>query len=1047
MSDQPYKIRIGTEADSSGLQAVTAGLERLDAAAAAVDQVLQKLSTIPAPTSAGMDPAALATIEQTVQAILQATTAIQAQGAAGASTAQGISQFVEQLERQEAALQRTRDATAAAAAEIETLTTAQMAADAAGDTGKSQALAREIAMRRDVTRLVREQGISEAAATAIVRQRTGLADQIAERTRRVAAAAKAAADAERQAAEAAARHAEQIQRQLAPARELINTLKMGVGIDLGGRIVNSIAQIPRVVQAAVQRGVEFNSVLEGTESAVAAVLERFQGMSRPQAIAEAAKAMEDLKAKAIDAPGTIQTLSEAWMASSGAAAACNISVSQQIDLMIKLSQACSRLNLPQQQLVQETRAILTGNITLDAQLAKTLGITNQMIAKAKEQGSVYEFVTGKIGALGEAADTYEVRLSNMHDAIDQALGEATKPIFDELREAVLQLGASFSDPKTISALKELGFEIAGFVALGVDLADWAVQNAGLLAAVAKGATLLSAAFAAIKLTHLLASMGALALGLGRSKTALAAETAELAKNTAGQVANAASRTRMQKLIGTGPGMGGRIAGAANVGLGLGMVGYGMLMDYAAGINAETARSGQLGEDVSNLANSYDARIRAAASVAEKEAIIKDLTKDIADLNKNNSDVTGRDAEFLELGNKQLNRMLESAKKLDEEKLKLAQKDEEAAAELEKQKQLAEEHVEDRKKYEAQYKADAERRALADRVAVAKEDESQSADRGEVKGHLRGVIEELEDKLNALPRIEDPAASAKDVQARDSEREFLADLIKGAKESERDDGERVTKARDAAAEKEKQERVKALREQIAYTEAQGKKRLAEIEAAAGSEAEIARQRMQVEADIAARRLALEHAIGNLENESDTARATRQASADADALSRAAQLAQARKRDEQSEWDQGAKEGAIDARSQRHYGLRGDVIEEKGAALYGRSALGGALERSVQRGLTPLPGPAQDPAAAADATAATSQRGGAAGAGMDRAASALQSSISQSTEKLVDGLQAAKAAVDDGRSQMSNAIGAITNSLAAQAAAISALRARVEAIART
>lgn len=321
------------------------------------------------------------------------------------------------------------------------------------------------------------------------------------------------------------------------ADAFVAAIGAGVGIDLGGKLVGSLSAIPSLIESATLRGVGFNSVLEGTQTAVAAVLEKFQGLSRDEAVTQAGDALELLKQKAVAAPGTIQQLSESWIASAGAASAANIPINDQIDLMVRLSQAVSRLNLPQQQLVQETRALLTGNINLDAQLAKTLEVTGEQVRAHKEQGDLYGFLVEKIGALGEASDTYEVRLSNLQDTLDQVLGEATVEIFDALREAALELGEALADPATKDSLHTLGEGIAVLVSAGASLADVALKNVAGLAAVTTVAGGLAAVFAVMKLGSIVRGLGLMAAGYGKSAAAITAETAAVRANTAAKEAN------------------------------------------------------------------------------------------------------------------------------------------------------------------------------------------------------------------------------------------------------------------------------------------------------------------------------------------------------------------------------------------------------------------------------------------------------------------------------------------------------------------------------
>lgn len=211
------------------------------------------------------------------------------------------------------------------------------------------------------------------------------------------------------------------------------------------------------------RGLEFNRTLEDTQIAVASVLQKFnpdQYADFAAANIAAADAVELLKEKAAVAPGTIRQLAAGYISIAGAAAQAGINTAQTIDLTVRMSQAMSRLALDQSQLTQESRALLTGNISLDAALAKTLGITNESIRVAKEQGNLYEYLVEQIGALGEAADSNSVALSNLTDAIDQALGTVMEGAFERSTQAAKDLSAALQDPQTVAKLKDIGAAVA-----------------------------------------------------------------------------------------------------------------------------------------------------------------------------------------------------------------------------------------------------------------------------------------------------------------------------------------------------------------------------------------------------------------------------------------------------------------------------------------------------------------------------------------------------------------------------------------------------------
>jgi len=85
-------------------------------------------------------------------------------------------------------------------------------------------------------------------------------------------------------------------------------------------------------------------------------------------------------------------------------AAANIAMGDQIKLIVNMSQALAGLGIREEQILQETRALITGNINADAEAAKTLGITSADITAAKAQGNLYEFLASKISSFAEAGE-------------------------------------------------------------------------------------------------------------------------------------------------------------------------------------------------------------------------------------------------------------------------------------------------------------------------------------------------------------------------------------------------------------------------------------------------------------------------------------------------------------------------------------------------------------------------------------------------------------------------------------------------------------------
>lgn len=773
------------------------------------------------------------------------------------------------------------------------------------------------------------------------------------------------------------------------ANEFGQALKLGFGIDIAGRTIDAISRIPTALEDAVKRGVDFNATIENTQTAVAAVLEKFQGLSRQDALATAGDAVEELKRKAVDAPGTVRQLAETWIASAGAASAANIPINQQIDLVVRLSQAVSRLALPQQQLVQETRALLTGNITLDAQLAKTLGINNEMIAQAKEQGNLYGFLVEKIGALGEASDTLEVRWSNLQDTIDQALGEATKPVFDALRDGILELNEALQQPETRQALKDLGHDVAGLVSNGLALTEWAIRNADSLMLVAKGAGLVAVALAAIKIKDILVGLGSMALGLTRTKTELDQESASLGRNTAAQSANAASRranasaSRSQSflrgmaagdmipadMVQVGPSAAARRPGMigsafSNVAKGGGMLDA-LMLGTAGGWTIQDQWFNWLGSIGSGGATSSN-DMRKAADRAGDTSLSKlfDRARNVS--KPEDRDTLGQDVfDYLNSAKKEragmswnetnqknvidgdikaAERLLASLDKITDAQLKqrdLAQAkadiDAADAAHAEEQaKNLAALDKYKQARGEAFYDKE-----QADQTRLAIQQAAQAADKGETSDALDRRRRELQDFLAKNPAITDQAAPTADVSRRDELRDAAQEQIKALDEAQKQADQRRQEARDQAEQEANEREIKALQEQLKLLEAQQALRLAEIEKAGGGEQHILDQRKAAEDEFSRQRLTLQDQIAARQGENATGTMARHTQEQADALTRANELQRAQSEAAATAWENATpKDGQIDARTQNVVGAMGAIYEHHGELQSGatRSAMG-------------------------------------------------------------------------------------------------------------
>lgn len=243
------------------------------------------------------------------------------------------------------------------------------------------------------------------------------------------------------------------------ASRVLSGLQSGIG-GLHGALLSlgAIGAFTKVLKD----GFEFNQTLADSESAIAKVLAQFQGLDDAAAKASAAGAMQQLVDLEPKAAGTLNTLIDGFLSTLAASQAAGISVKQNTDLVGRFANAMANANIPTEQLGQEMRSIVTANIGADSSLAKVLGITNEMIQQAQAAGNVYDFLSQRIGKLGEAGDTAAVRFSSLQSAVQKAEGAFAEGFFRQAFDGSLELTNTFND--NIEAARSLGQAFAGLTA-------------------------------------------------------------------------------------------------------------------------------------------------------------------------------------------------------------------------------------------------------------------------------------------------------------------------------------------------------------------------------------------------------------------------------------------------------------------------------------------------------------------------------------------------------------------------------------------------------
>jgi len=236
--------------------------------------------------------------------------------------------------------------------------------------------------------------------------------------------------------------------------------------------------------ALARRGIEYNEFLEtarlGIASLIAAQTDLSDASGKPlkgmEALTAATVLAEDqmtkLRIAGLETSATTQQLAEAFQQAVGAGLSAGLNLDQIRQLTVGITQAAGALGVPMNQISQEVRTILDGTIDMNARVAKSLGISNEMVKSWREQGKLAEELKTRLVAFqvagGEVAKTWTAVKSNMGEALDTFSGEVTSGMFERLKASGQKALSGIFD------LKESNFisrEFQGLANLLTDVFD------------------------------------------------------------------------------------------------------------------------------------------------------------------------------------------------------------------------------------------------------------------------------------------------------------------------------------------------------------------------------------------------------------------------------------------------------------------------------------------------------------------------------------------------------------------------------------------------
>lgn len=244
-----------------------------------------------------------------------------------------------------------------------------------------------------------------------------------------------------------------------------------------------------VLKDLTVKGIMFNAEMESSRLGLAAIIGQF-GEIRSQGgpaitgltanLVMATRMQEKLKIAALQTTASYQDMARALQTSMAPALKAGFNEDQVITFTRTVAQAWGAMGRPMEMLGQEVRALFSGDIGPDSELANMLFTDmprdkiKAYVEELKRTGTFFDEMMKRMHSFAEAGaeagNTFSGALSNLQDAIGQALGKATEAQFSNVTQLIKDLTAqivTFDDKSRAiwnqDLLDGLGTVAEGFV--------------------------------------------------------------------------------------------------------------------------------------------------------------------------------------------------------------------------------------------------------------------------------------------------------------------------------------------------------------------------------------------------------------------------------------------------------------------------------------------------------------------------------------------------------------------------------------------------------
>ena len=235
--------------------------------------------------------------------------------------------------------------------------------------------------------------------------------------------------------------------QLGTAQKLLFTFRRLVG---ALAIFTLARRGVQVFNDLVKAGVQFNDKVETATLGIAGLVVTLGDVRDAQggavsateqlnlALGVARSQTALLRQDSLKTVATFEQLLDTFQVSVGPGLAAGLNLDEVRQLTVDISQAAGALGVPQNQLAEEVRSLLSGTIQArTTRIATALGISNEDVRRLKETGELFDTLEEKFAGFNEAAqrqarETFSGISTLLKGIVQEVLGQAAQPLFQEL---------------------------------------------------------------------------------------------------------------------------------------------------------------------------------------------------------------------------------------------------------------------------------------------------------------------------------------------------------------------------------------------------------------------------------------------------------------------------------------------------------------------------------------------------------------------------------------------------------------------------------------